>query len=620
MVDRRNGRTHPTTTSTAPIKAVDTSALSGLVGATGYNEAGVLSASADQSRRKSLGSLVGGGAVPSSPSSPASSLCGQVHGESLLSLADTPLGGGGGGGAGTTTYVDNFLAGFARACGGDEDDRPRQTPSGGALGAGAALGQHEEEDVAAAAVWRVADTEADAGGSEDRSSRCERGAAAAVPAPGSDPGSSGERPRQHAPLLQGSPLRPGGRAAVVPPTCSPSKLSRLRAAARLVGDGDGNGNGKQILARGTEFQRAASARATEGEGRRGSKAPDGTAVGGAARREGRGYGVVSPAVSEARGNIDRVMSSLLEEVLPARREDEASEKAASGGGGGGERSRTSGEINRCPSPPAAAGSGPSRVVAGIDNASVRRSCLPHRHHPPSAPVTSTSPASVGGRSGYSTPVSDGAADSNNSSSGFLTPVEVLMHAPAGGGHAACPQCGVAPRARSQSLEVEEEAGPSIDDAVSTNGAAAHRHDIDNRAGSRRSRGASAATGQRFGGNVPAGAAAGAAAKTKRRPGRNSKTDNGSDAAIGGLGDGNGSERRSSTPAGEAGVCGTIEVGGAGRAAGCLGELEAEVGAGAALMRRNHAALLRVVREQEDRGKQVRVMRNVQLILRLEVLS
>lgn len=132
--------------------------------------------------------------------------------------------------------------------------------------------------------------------------------------------------------------------------------------------------------------------------------------------------------------------------------------------------------------------------------------------------------------------------------------------------------------------------------------------------------ASSGTGgqQRIGGNTPAAAAAGTRGRNKPR--RNS-VDDGNDAYNGGDGGGGGrggdggggnrSERSSVTAGGgEAGVCGTmcgtIELGRAGSSGTeCLREIEAEAGAGVALMRRNHAALLRVIREQEDRGKQVR---------------
>ena len=670
-VDPRHDRANPAagTSTGPPTKAAN--AASGLIGlgATGYDdEAGLLSAAAAQSYQI-LGSLgAGGAAVSSPPSSPASSslsLSGLVHGESLLSLTDSPLGeaggggGGGGGGGARTTYVDNFLAGFARAGGGDEgegeadDGRPRRISSGGAQGAaGVVLSQHEE-DVAAA--WRAIGTEAaDAGGrSEDRgsNSHCERGAsaaaadaAAASPSPGYDPRSStGEPVSQHQPLLQGSPLRPGGRAAVIPSARLSSSLSRPGAATSLVGDGSSNG-----LASGAEF-RGGAAGGTEGEDRRNSKARNGAAVG-AARGAADGTGAVgSPSASKAGRNIDRMMSSLLEEVLPARRSrGERSEKAAPVGvGNGGERSWTS-ERNQ--------------ADAGTDKESARRPSSPRRHSSPSARATAAPPESAG-RSGYSTPVSDGRADS--SGSGFLTPIEVLMHAPpggAGGRTSGCPSC-ESPRARSQSVDVKKEPGLSKKGAAPRTGAAAasavasaaHRHTKGPRQaaqpageprapGQAHGRGAPAAAlaaatpgvkdggrrsasfsdtddrntgggisritsdhprrnGQRFGGgNVPA--AAGAAETTKKKPSRSS-VDNGSDASVGDGGGGGGGGGRSNSDGGERSSAPAGAAGGAGSSAGALGELEAEVGEGAALMRRNHAALLRVVREQEDRGKQVR---------------
>eukprot|EP00903_Cladosiphon_okamuranus_P012512 g11716.t1 len=642
VVDRRNGLPDPASaTSTGSTKDAITSALAGLGATADDGEAGLLPAVATGQSDKILGSF-GGGAAPSFPSSPRSSSSGTAaHGESSLSLACTPLANGEGEGKGAgTTYVDNFLAGFARVSGGEEDNRgPRRISSGGALGADAVLSQHEE-DVAAA--WRAIGAEIDPGGGRDGhgiTSSCKVGLAAATAAlPCYDPRNAGEPQRQHPPLLQGSPLRPGGRATVFPPTRLPSKPSLPGAATKFVS--------------GVECQDAPTG-LPDGEDRQSSsEALNGTAVS-AARRTAEGTAAVSPAVSKARGNIDRVMSSLLQDVLPARRTEESSGKAGPGAGGGitGERPRTSER---------------SQTVADIDSARTRRSCSPLRRKSRSGSAA-TGPIALAGLSGCSNPVGDGAEDSNNS--GFLTPIEVLMHVPAGGGHAGCPPC-AAPRVRSQSLDVKTGPSRSIDAAVPMDGEAAHRRGKEprqaaqstakpqapgqghsrasapvpaaasgrvtngraaasfsktndkssscargggiNTSACRRSHGASEATGQPVDGNIPP------AAENKRRSSRNN-IDSRNDTAIGsggggggggggdggdggGWGGGRDGSERSSERVGEAGASGKIEAWAAGGADGCLGELEAEVGEGVALMRRNHATLLRVVREQEDRGK------------------
>eukprot|EP00752_Nemacystus_decipiens_P004987 g4535.t1 len=623
VVNRRHGRTNAAAFA-GPVKAVNTLDLTGLC-AIGHDEAGLLSAATADQGHNILGSLVAGGPASSFPSSPASSVSGLTPGESLRSLADAPLGRKEGGEGAGTTHVDNFLAGFVRACNGGEGDRPRRISSGGgALGAAVVLGQRKE-DVAAA--WRAIGAEADAGRSGDGSrsnGHRERGTAAAASAPVRDPRNTGEPQRQDPPTLQGSPLRPGGRAAVVPPTHLPPNLSRPGAATTPAIGGNSNGSDS-----GAEHHLPLVG-AAEREDGRGSRAFGGGAVG-AARGTADGAGVGSPSASfEAGGNIDRMMSSLLEEVLPARHKGESSKKASRGGGGGGEERSWNSERGQ--------------VVADDGHPSVRRSCSPPRRNSPSAPPAAPLPASAG-RSGHSASASDGAADGN--SSGFLTPIEVLMHAPAGGGgHAGCPSC-ASPRARSQSLDVEEGLGRSRAAATRNGAAAAHRHNKELRQATRpadgepqatgrsavqaaagprvkdgqrstslsraddqstgggktagsRARRAAAASGQRFDGNAPA------AAETRRKPSRNS-IDLGTNASASGGGDGGGGRRssgRGSAPAGEAGAWETVEVGGAGSGVGSLGGLEEEVGAGVALMRRNHAALLRVVRDQEKLGKQM----------------
>ncbi len=623
--DRQRGVAARPATPPAPTKLGSTTAAGG-PGGIGAGGAGPLTAAAAAA------------VVAGSPSSPKSSFSGPTLGESLLGLA------GAGGGAGReesragaapgASYVDNFLAAFARGGGGggDDDRRPRRISSGGRLDA----------DDDAASRWRMVDA-AGAGESEDArssSSSSSRGGgetAAAVPVGGDGLPYRcrlGESLHQ-APLLQGSPLRPGGRAAVVP-NHAPSYHGRSGATRTPADDANGKGSARGI----TDYHGGLAGVLDEQSGGVPIKrsAPAGAPA-------GRGTGGSSAAVSKARGNIDRMMSSLLEEVLPDRR-GAASSEAAPGNRSGGQKPWARGE--------------PGRAAMTPGEATARRSPSPRPRRSSSTPATPKPPAATAGRrSGYSTPVAEGSADGSGCSGGFLTPIEVLMHAPAGGGgggggggsnpgatEAERRQVAPAPRGRRKNHVGEEELRRRSTDALSGDAAACHLQqelgwaarptavgssartaaaaaaaaateelstldegsggDSRRRAGLLPSRGAAAATGPGTGKSLPtAGGAEGRPAVPPSNRNRRGSADGNGPTGGGG----SYPLEWSLTPVGEAGGEGAGEAVAGGIDPDCLEGLAAGTGtgaeAGAELVRRSHAALLRVVREQEDRGKQAR---------------
>ncbi|CAM9316370.1 unnamed protein product [Ectocarpus fasciculatus] len=567
------------------------------------------------------------------PISLGSLLSGLSEGErSLLSFGER-VGDGGEACAGSSS-VDDFLAGFVRG-GGDDDDRPRLISSGGVLQADVKLDNEPEQatpagQTIAAALGGRGDGSRSGVVKEKSAGNSKPSAFAASAARnGSTCLSFGEQRQheQHAPQLQGSLLRPGGRAATVGPKPSAGTPSTTSFTY--------NGSG--------------SARGFENDGGEEDDDDNPTTTlpwfGGTAKRDSRlrsealsravatgGPGAtdaeaVSPAASRARGNIDRMMSSLLEEVLPDRRKASAtagvavvSSSSESSGG------------HHAASPAGASRDRPAAASATAD-ATVRRSpssrsSLPNASAPP--PVAKVSDDDHSASAPKDTP----------DSATFLTPIEVLMRTPAGGGSVGCKstreeqqghcrQCtasdGTTPPSRAEKSRrhraKEQRLHPSgLVDGQVPNARAAGRS---GRMKDERTSTPTLKAGDLVGGDTDdtdIGCRSRAASSGNGDPlsrlsrgnsGGSSSGSGGTRRSSRGLPDGGARQTSTSdrnTDERDGGKCMKVEVGSATAAkngAHALeDELDVEADEGGALLGRNHAALLRVVREQEDRGKQM----------------
>ncbi|CAM9928331.1 unnamed protein product, partial [Hapterophycus canaliculatus] len=423
-----------------------------------------------------------------------------------------------------------------------------------------------------------------------------------------------QQQQQRAPLRQGSSLRPGGRAAVVgstPTARTASGVGRLEPRTSGTGDDVGSLRGTERYNNGDQAPQLSPARGTaERNGILNSARTDGPIPVRGAELRVRGGGNASPDASpgpsRARENMDRMMSSLLEEVLPDTREGVASGAVVASTGGGSEEGRSQF------SPSVAV----STRSAGADSpdTTARRSSP----NDPCSPVSSTPPPA---RRYPNHPTSPGEAPSGSMDSGgvFLTPIEVIMHAPAGGCGSterragSCRQCAASAETTSNgdtrhAFQKQQEVAP---DSVS--GSARIPVMVSGRARKASGR----ATNER----VPAstrqasdnaiGTSDGSGTSSDRKDA--SSTNGGGRAARArhelpkrgaqraGVSDGDVAEREDEKPSKrEAGAART--TGGGTYDSEELGVSKA--GEEAALLRRNHATLLRVIREQEIREKQI----------------
>lgn len=581
----------------------------------------------------------GTGRATESPSSLGLSLSSLVDGENLLSLASTGFGEGvgeeerigrnGGGEGMASTYLDD-LAGFVRGGdsgdgggGGGGDDRPRRISSDGLLGSDVTLDDGQEKVAAAWATigeTTAADTEleekSDGGGS---GTGPRRGMSGSKTTPASSVGNfltgldSKGQPQHRAPSRQGSSLRPGGRAAAVGSTPLPRTASgagRREPRPSATGDGIGQICGIECYDDGDPTTQRSPVGTMSGRNdvvRR--AAPDGCAsVEGVARKAGGG-GDVSSGASRARENIDRMMSSLLEEVLPEGRQGVASGTVlGSPGEGNGE--------GICSESPPVRASGP--CLAAADSHIHTRAGCSSPNHPCSVATSSPPPATR--NPDRSTSSGKGTPESRNSGGLFLTPIEVIMHAPAG-------DCGSTDRRVGSCRQCAASA------ETPTNGASSHPVQKSRQVTACSSSGRSQtpvlvegrtrqASGRMINGRVSTSTARGngAATDTSNGSGNGSGTANKSSAKSGGC------AARTRPASSERGAHQT------GASIGSAAEPEVEdrskreaapavatsrrsceseeldvstTGEEAALLRRNHATLLWVIREQEDREKQVR---------------
>ncbi|CAN0007302.1 unnamed protein product, partial [Ectocarpus sp. 6 AP-2014] len=547
-------------------------------------------------------------------------LSGLSEGERSLFSFGERTGDGGESSAGSSS-VDDFLAGFVRG-GSDDDDRPRLISSSGVLQADDMLENEPEQatpagQVIAAPLGGRGDGNRShvVKGKPSRNSKPKAFAASAVR--GSLSFGEQRQHDQHAPQLQGSRLRPGGRAATVGPKPSAGTPSTTSFTYNGSGSARGfeNDGGeeddddppttlKESRLRNETFSRKVAA----GE-----------------------LGVIdaeaeSPAESRARENIDRMMSSLLEEVLPDRRKASSTAGPAvtssSSEGGGGHHAASPVGVSRDRT---AAASATADAVAR--QSSSFRSSLPRGPTPP--PVARRSDDDQSAPAMQNTP----------DSATFLTPIEVLMRTPAGGGSIGCKskreeeqrghcrQCTASddttPTSRAEtSRRAKEETlhppgwvqgqAPKVR-AVERSGRMADEHtsmptpkarDVVGRDTSganigRRSRAASSGTGDalsRLSRGSSSGSSSGGGGT--RRSSRGLST-GGARQTI--TSDRNTDER-------DGGECMKVEVGsarvGKNGAHALEDKLDGMEDEGGALLGRHHAALLRVVREQEDRGKQM----------------
>ncbi|CAB1120922.1 unnamed protein product [Ectocarpus sp. CCAP 1310/34] len=555
------------------------------------------------------------------PISLGPSLSGLSEGERSLFSFRERTGDGGEERAGSSS-VDEFLAGFVRG-GGDDDDRPRPMSSGGVVQADVTLENEPEQatpagQLIAAALGGRGD-ENRSGVEKGKPSRNSKPTAfAASVVQGSLSFGEQRQHYQHAPQLQGSRLRPGGRAATVGPKPSADTPSTTSFAYNGGGSPRGfeNDGGEEddddpptTLRESRLRSEAFSRKVAAGEP-------------GVENAEAE-----SPAESRARENIDLMMSSLLEEVLPDRRRASSTAGPAvaslSSEGGGGHHAASPAGVSR------------DRTAAAFATAdAVARQSSSSRSPLPRGP---TSP-SVARRSDddHSAPAMQNTPDHAT----FLTPIEVLMRTPAGGGSIGCKstreekreekqghcrQCTASddatPTSRAEtSRRANEESlhpsgwvhgqAPNVR-AVGTSGQSADERtsiptplagdfvgrDTGGTNVRHRSRAASSGTGDalsRLSRGSSSGSSSGGGGT--RRSSRGLSTGGARQTT-----DQNPDER-------DGGECMNVEVGSARAEKNGAHALEDELDGmedeGGALLGRHHAALLRVVREQEDRGKQM----------------
>ncbi|CAM9119086.1 unnamed protein product [Ectocarpus sp. 4 AP-2014] len=548
-------------------------------------------------------------------------LSGLSEGERSLFSFGERTGDGGEERAGSSS-VDDFLAGFVRG-GGDDDDRPRLISSGGVLQADVML--ENESEQATPAGQLIAATVGGRGdgkrsdfvkGKPSRNSKPKAFAASVVR--GSLSFGEQRQHNQHAPQLQGSRLRPGGRAATVgpkPPAGTPSTTSFTY---------NGGGSARGFENDGGE-ENDDDPPTTLRESRLRSEA--------FSRKVAAGEpGVIdaeaeSPAESRARENIDRMMSSLLEEVLPDRRRASPTAGPAVGllssEGGGGHHVASPVGVSKDRT---AAASATADAVTRQSSSS--RSSLPR--WPTSPPVARRSDDD------NSAPAMQHSPDNTT----FLTPIEVLMRTPAGGGSIGCKstreekrghcrQCTASgdttPTSRAErSRRAKEETlhpsgwvqgqAPTVR-AVGRSGRMAEelpsmpnpeagdvvgRDTGDTNVG-RRSRAACSGTVDALS-RLPRGSSSGSSSSSGRGGTRRSSRG----LSTGGARQTNTSDRN--TDQRDGGECMKVEVGSARAEMNGAHALEDELDSmedeGGVLLGGHHAALLRVVREQEDRGKQM----------------
>ncbi|CAM9333740.1 unnamed protein product [Scytosiphon promiscuus] len=415
--DRRVGRvgtpayTTPTKTATATPSARPS------LGDTEHREGRLTSPESGPSgQKRTIFGTPGTGTGGESLSSPGLSLLGLADGEDLLSLASMSFGeevrGGDRSGSrrgvegAANGYLDDFLAGFEGVA-----------AAWHTLTDTAADKEHEEESGGSGSGGGV---RSGARGLESGPASLD-GNFTTISSPEGQP----RRQQQHrAPLRQGSSLRPGGRAAAVGTTPSVRIVSEggpPEAVASATCNGIGSVRGvKYHYGNGSAAQKSTVGGTVEGNKIGQSAALNGATADGDATLRSGGAGNVSPGASRARENIDRMMSSLLEDVLPNRREVPPS-RAVLGSAGEG---RNTGNVGAFV--PVAAGRSRS-AAADNQDARTRRSSpnnptLPTVSSPPPATKYSENP----------TPAVGGTPESKDNSGVFLTPIEVIMHAPAGG--------------------------------------------------------------------------------------------------------------------------------------------------------------------------------------------
>lgn len=616
--NRRRGRTRASASATS----VDTGIA--LTVGSPQNEASRVEQSLLSTARNGQYSTTFGSPEPEqvlhAPISLVPLLSGLSEGERSLFSFGEKTGDGGEECAGSSS-VDDFLAGFVRG-GVDDDDRPRLISSGGVLQADVMLENEPEQAtpagqlIAAALGGRGDGNRSDAvKGKPSRNSKPKAFAASVVR--GSLSFGEQRQHDQHSPQLQGSRLRPGGRAATVGPKPSAGTPSTTSFTYNGGGSSRGfeNDGGEEddddpptTLRESRLRSEAFSRKVAAGE-----------------------PGVIdaeaeSPAESRARENIDRMMSSLLEEVLPDRRRSSSIAGPAvvslSSEGGGGHHAASPVGVSRDRT---AAASATADAVARQSSSS--RSSLPRG--PTSPPVARRSDDDD------STPAMQNTPDNAT----FLTPIEVLMRTPAGGGSIGCKstreekrghcrQCTASDdttpisRAETSRRAKEETLHPSgwvqgqaskvravgrsgrmADERTSTPtpkaGDVVGRDTGDTNVG-RRSRAASSGTGDALSrlsrGSISGSSSGGGGTRRSSRG-----------LSTGGARQTNTSDRK--TDERDGGECMKVEVGSARAEKNGAHTLEDELDGmedeGGALLGRHHAALLRVVREQEDRGKQVR---------------
>lgn len=532
--------------------------------------------------------------------------------------------GGGGEGSGATSCLDDFLAGFVRGSdnGGGDDDRPRRISSDGLLGSHVALEETREE---VAAAWRtIGDTTTDTeweekgGGGSDRVVPTEVRGSESSPASseGNFPRSSGSegqprRQQQHrAPLRQGSSLRPGGRAASVgstPSVPTASAVGRPEAKASAIPNGMGSVLGSKCFEDRDPATHLSPDEGIEDRNDRSTALDGATTIGGAARRS-EGGGNVPPGALRAKENIDRMMSSLLEDVLPSRRNATPSGTILGSPGPGA----SSGTVNSCVSLPVTAGQ-PRPAAADSHGTSAPRS----------SPNHSRSPATSSSRPAMRNPAHPtsgrGRTDDSKDSSGvFLTPIEVIMHAPAGGCGSTdreaggCRQCAVSAKTPTDGAATGTlQKPPEI--ASSSVGGGSKVPML----GERRVRNARGLDEQTSTSTHQAnGTILSTSNSSSNRSGQNNTNGSSSDSNSArprrvlsdrgahqpGVSNGGGAEREAEhSLKREAGVAAPADN----NAYESEEQILSTTGAEVALLRRNHATLLRVIREQRERETQVR---------------
>ncbi|CAM9421553.1 unnamed protein product [Laminaria digitata] len=347
--------------------------------------------------------------------------------------------------------------------------------------------------------------------------------------------------------------------------------------------------------------------------------------------EGRGGDAVaasSTAVARAKANIDRMMSSLLEDVLPESKKKSA--VVALEKGGPRERGTAAVSPRRClpetrePPPPAACDGAVARKCPSSAPPLLPPPPPPQVRPPSSPPLPSAIKTSTPPR-GEPEPGSEGGGDN----AVFLTPIEVLMHASAGGerwqGVAGCTrqtQCSGRPtkeleRSRSAGSTAIVAGHPAGTVRVRGEAPSKTRRRRRNSAGSidRRTGPPEAQKGDRY---VPAtpkresalpSSPAATAAKNGDSENRVRKSggceeDTGAASRTSSRGaslEGTARDARPRSTEREAMKPGTTEAESErlANAAGGKGEENVD-----ALAHRNHAALLRVIGEQEERRKQM----------------